>query len=110
MIQFIHTLGKQISGCIEVKPDLFWGGDFNDLKSLLSKGVVKKNQILFFLGYSGWSPNQLNDEITENSWLISRLSTKDIMAYKENIWRSSLSGLGEKEKAWTNFPEDPNLN
>ena len=104
MIQFIHTLGKKVSGCIEIKPDLFWGGDFNDLKNLLSKGEVEKNQILFFLGYSGWSPNQLNEEIEQNSWLISRLSTEDIMAYKENIWRSSLSGLGEKKRPGLTFP------
>ena len=110
MIQFIHTLGNMLPDSIEVIPGLYWGGSFELLKTLISLGKVRKNEVLFFLGYSGWSPNQLEEEIDIDSWLISELSVNDIMAYKENIWRTSLNGFGEKEKAWSNFPEDHNLN
>ena len=32
-IYFIHSLGKEISGSILIKDNLYWGGDFEELKN-----------------------------------------------------------------------------
>jgi putative transcriptional regulator len=39
-----------------------------DVLELLAKGAGPQ-PALFALGYAGWGPNQLEDEISENSWL-----------------------------------------
>ena len=107
---YIHTLGNMIEGSIHVKDDLFWGGDFNQLKLLIAEGVAKSDQVKFFVGYSGWSPGQLEDEIVENSWLVSEADIHQVMKSNQNFWLESVKNAGGHYEAWLNFPEDPNSN
>ena len=53
-IYYIHKLGKQLPGSINVFGNLYWGGDFETLKTQISAGMINANDIHFFLGYSGW--------------------------------------------------------
>ena len=53
-IYFIHSLGKLIPGSIHVKDNIYWGGDFEEVKRLIREGLILPGQIRFFLGYSGW--------------------------------------------------------
>lgn len=107
----IHTLGEQIPGSNTIGKGLFWGGDFEYIKSLIITEHISPADIRFFLGYSGWSPLQLNSEIKENTWLVSKLSTKDIILKNTNdLWKQSLTALGGKYTLWAEFPEDPLLN
>ena len=107
---YIHTLGDIIGGSIRVKDDLFWGGDFDDLKSAFATGRAKRDQVKFFVGYSGWSPGQLDDEIAENSWLVTDADIKQIMKSDQDFWLESVKNAGGHYKTWRNFPEDPNSN
>jgi putative transcriptional regulator len=107
---YIHTLGDMISGSIKVKDELYWGGDFEELKSAIASGKAKHDQIKFFVGYSGWSAGQLDDEITENSWLVTEADIKQIMKSNQNFWLESVMKAGGHYKTWRNFPEDPNSN
>ena len=107
---YIHTLGDMISGSIKVKDELYWGGDFRELKSAIASGKAKHDQIKFFVGYSGWSAGQLDDEITENSWLVTEADIKQIMKSNQNFWLESVIKAGGHYKTWRNFPEDPNSN
>ena len=77
---------------------------------LFNDGIVNNTNIKFFIGYSGWTPNQLNEEIKENSWLVTELSNNELMKRNDNVWSDTLSNLGEKYKIWTNFPENPSFN
>jgi len=107
---YIHTLGDIIRGSIKVKDELYWGGDFDELKSVIATGKAKPDQIKFFVGYSGWSPGQLDDEIAENSWLVTEADIKQIMKSNQNFWLESVKNAGGHYKTWRNFPEDPNSN
>lgn len=110
-IHYIHTLGSLIPGSHKVYGNIFWGGDFEAVKSLIRENKISKNQIRFFLGYSGWMPNQLNEELTQNSWLVSTLDPNRVMnANMTSIWKESLLDLGEKYKMWINSPDNPSLN
>ena len=90
--------------------NLYWGGDFDHLKMLISSGVVNSNQVRFFLGYSGWSEGQLEAEIKENSWLVAETNVKSIMGSDQNFWLESVKNVGGRYSMWQNFPEDPNWN
>ncbi|MDP3915976.1 MAG: YqgE/AlgH family protein [Bacteroidota bacterium] len=110
-IYFIHTLGDMIPGSLHIKEDLYWGGDFEALKRQIKLGLVHSNQVRFFLGYSGWDSGQLEEEIKENSWLVTDLAQTDLMSIEENeMWVESVRSVGGKYSMWENFPENPSLN
>lgn len=109
-VHYIHTHGKQIPDSVHVMNNLYWGGDFGILKKNIIEGNIMPNEVRFFVGYSGWSPNQLNTEIDKDYWLVTELEVKDIMERVENVWKQSLKRLGEKYQLWTNFPENPAMN
>ncbi len=109
-IHFLHTLGELIPNSVHVMDNIYWGGDFDSLKELINEGIVEPVQVRFFLGYSGWSPNQLEGEIEENAWLVTRVESEKIMSADKDIWKKTLDELGKKYKVWANFPENPAMN
>lgn len=110
-IHYLHTLGDLIPNSVHVCEDLFWGGDFDALKSLITQGLINKSQVRFFLGYSGWMPNQLEDELSQNSWLVGNLDAYQVMNHiMDNFWIDVLNTLGNKYKMWINSPENPSMN
>lgn len=110
-LHYIHTLGDLIPESVHVKDGVFWGGDFEAMRELVKKGSVKEHQLRFFLGYSGWSERQLEDELDANAWLVGDINAELVMtAGDSEFWSSILSGFEKKYQAWANFPEDPGLN
>ncbi len=111
-IYFIHSLGADFPGSIHVKDNLYWGGDFDELKKRINLGQVNPHQVRFFLGYSGWDSGQLEEELNENSWLVSEIEQGNVMDYprKKHMWVDVVKELGGKYKLWENYPENPALN
>ena len=90
-LYFIHTIPELITNSIEISSGVFWGGDFEMTKDLINQGKINKENIRFFLGYTGWSGNQLEHELQSNSWIITANN------YKSSILGKS-SSLFWKEK------------
>ena len=111
-LYYIHNTPNLISNSIEVSDNLFWGGDFMDVKNLIKNNKIGSNNIRFFSGYSGWTISQLKNEIREKSWIITNNRFKDkILNSKTNeLWKEDIEKLGNDYKIWSNAPENPNLN
>lgn len=110
-VYFIHTLGNAIPESMHIFDNLYWGGDFEVLKTQIKLGLVSSSQVRFFLGYSGWEPGQLEEEIKENSWLVTNIPQDELMTINENtMWADTVRSMGGKYKMWENFPENPSLN
>jgi len=110
-LYFIHTLGNTIPGTYEVMDGLYFGGDFDIIKSYIASGNPVEGKIKFFLGYAGWEQNQLDEEIAIHSWLVSKTGQAKIMKSDGEIfWKKSLLDLGDQYKSWTNFPRHPFMN
>lgn len=110
-VHYIHTLGDLIPNSVKVYKDIYWGGEFDAVKNLIKSGLIKKDQIRFFVGYAGWKPKQLENEISENSWVIAELAPEIIMeTVDDDIWKETLIEMGKKYKLWANFPENPGMN
>jgi putative transcriptional regulator len=110
-IFFIHKLGDQLPGSIRVLGNLFWGGDFKVLKSLIAGGLVKPTDIHFFLGYSGWDAGQLEDEIKEDSWLVTDVDENLVMHDASGMsWTDFVKKAGNRYSIWENYPENPSFN
>jgi putative transcriptional regulator len=91
--------------------NLFWGGDFDCVKELITAKKIDLSRIKFFIGYSGWSAGQLANEIEEKSWLTSYADNDIIFnSADENIWRKSIKLLGPEFIELINYPIDPELN
>jgi putative transcriptional regulator len=111
-VYYIHTLGENIPHSTHVYGNIYSGGDFNEIKKLAELGILKPNQVRFFLGYSGWTENQLEGELKHNSWLVSEIiNEEDIMdTSKDDLWQNYMEHQGGKYKAFSHFPKNPNLN
>ena len=111
-IYFIHSLGDLIPGSIHVKDNMYWGGDFEEVKKLVRDGLILPDQIRFFLGYSGWDNGQLEEEINENSWLVSEIEEEFVMVDRstKSMWVQMVRDIGGKYSLWEHFPENPSLN
>lgn len=111
-LYFLHTLPHLISNSIEISNGIYWGGDFEEVKQLFLTQEITKSQIRFFLGYSGWSKNQLEEEIENNSWLVFENFHKNKIFEipASEIWKNKIAKMGGEYLIWTNAPENPILN
>jgi putative transcriptional regulator len=111
-LHFIHCCPEKIEGGIEIAEGVFWSGDFETVKKLITSYQLNSDEIRFFMGYSGWTAKQLDGEIKEDSWIVADKLNKEIIFTKneENLWREVVIGLGQRYAHIANFPENPELN
>ena len=104
---FIHTLGGLIPESSPIKDGLFWGGDSETLKALISTGIANEDNTRFYLGYAGWDAGQLVSELVRNSWLISDISAKQFFSVQpERMWQTFVNQLGSPYDMWKRFPKN----
>lgn len=110
-LHFLHEYPELIGGGEEVLNNVFWGGNFESLLSNLKNNDIDSSRIRFFIGYSGWSEGQLENELKEESWLTVKATRKLIFDTKPgDIWKNALKHLGGNYEMMINFPIDPQLN
>lgn len=111
-LYFIHNTPDLIPNSIEISDGIYWGGDFELAKDLINTGAIGKDNIRFFLGYTGWHENQLEREMQENSWIIvaNNLENKIIGKSAIHFWKEKIAELGGDYLIWSNSPENPYLN
>ncbi|HAS40789.1 MAG TPA: hypothetical protein DCS93_09935 [Microscillaceae bacterium] len=110
-LHFIHRTPHLFEGASEVAKDIYWGGDYEQLKTYLNLGQLQESDIRFFIGYSGWGEGQLEHELGQNSWVVSPSDSKFIFdSDPQQFWRGVLRKMGGKYKVMSHYPTDPRLN
>lgn len=111
-LHFIHRSGHIIEGSIKIADHIFWGGNYEQLITIINSGEIKKNDFKFFLGYSGWAPGQLDEELKQKSWIVYENVTEDkVFNVKSKfLWKEILHDMGGKFKVFANYPVDPRMN
>jgi putative transcriptional regulator len=106
---FIHNAGHLIPGSMKIDDKLFWGGEFEKVIVLVNEGILTPKDIRFFLGYSGWSGDQLQQEIGAHSWVVveNPLAGKILSHNTQSLWKDQMIALGGKYLVWSNTPENP---
>lgn len=68
-------------------------------------------QVRGFLGYSGWSAGQLENEMNLQTWIVADVP-EDLLthAQDESLWRMVLSREGAEWHLLANEPDHPELN
>ena len=109
---FIHNVGHLIPESEKISENLFWGGNIEKAIALVNSKIISEKEIRFFLGYSGWSKNQLEQEIETESWVVikNKYASKILEVNPNYFWKNQMIALGGKRLVWANSPENPHHN
>ena len=108
-IQVLHRLSS-IADSVNIINDVFWGGDFKKIFEMINLNHINETEINFYLGYAGWSPEQLNKEMEENFWILVPGEKYDIWNEPETLWETIITELGLNPKIAATIPDDPMYN
>jgi putative transcriptional regulator len=110
-LHYIHRI-ESLEDAIEIQAGLFWGGNFDQLVSMVDTHQVLTTDVKFFLGYSGWSPGQLDEELKIESWIVSDVASEQLIfeTDPEQMWKQAMRGLGGRFTIYSNYPADPRMN
>lgn len=109
-LYYLHNRPDLISNCEQISKDLYWSGDYEDVRKAINEGLIHSYQIRFYLGYSGWGENQLQDEVNDNAWIVVNNQVDIFKNWDNNLWRQQMQNLGGEHLIWLNTPADPNMN
>lgn len=111
-LYFIHKVPELIPNSIEISQGIFWGGDFSEVSKLIINQRINEKDIKFFLGYSGWETNQLENELKSNAWVVTKNSYEKSIIEKdyEFFWKEKMVEFGGNYSIWSNAPENPSYN
>ncbi|MDP4291576.1 MAG: YqgE/AlgH family protein [Bacteroidota bacterium] len=103
---FIHRL-PDLPGCNLITKGVYWGGDSEIMYQMIKNKLITENEVRFFLGYAGWTPNQLETEITEKSWRVTDMSASQIFSSEQShLWEEEMMRINPAYKVWFNMPAD----
>jgi putative transcriptional regulator len=107
MLHFIHRKGDLLPDSTQVARGVWWGGDFDELKTLINHGLIDKDDVRFFVGYSGWSGGQLNEEMEIGSWVTADMHANYAFKMPYNkLWREAMYNKGDVYQVLADIPED----
>lgn len=111
-IFILHCRPDIIDDSTIIDDKLAWGGDFSQIQDYLHQGIIAPSEIKFFLGYSGWGKDQLDEEISNESWIICESNKKsEILSYQNNeYWNKTVNGFGNRYENWFKIPSNPSDN
>lgn len=108
----LHTLGERVRNSLEIVPGLWLGGEIEDIVEYIEDGNPVQGHIRFFVGYSGWQTEQLEEELEENTWAVSRATNPQALltGCAITFWRCELARLSPRYHSWLLLPTKPELN
>lgn len=110
-IHYMHNVGMLLDGSTEIGPGVYWGGEFDKLKFLIGQELIRSENIRFFVGYTGWSPGQLIEELDSGSWLTTEVHANYVFKSKPSrLWNQVMHHKGDLYSILAQLPEQPNLN
>ena len=109
---FLHNLGDNVSNSLDCGNDIYFSGDFDSLIEYLELNGYESIRLKFFVGYSGWDGQQLEEEIKEHSWIAANNIPKHLVfeSKYDTLWKTCMGLQGSKFKTIANFPKNPNEN
>ena len=103
----IHKSELKLKSSKKITEYLSYGLDLDEIISKTENGELDEENVMFFLGYSGWSDQQLKDEIDENFWKINKDYSKNIFEKShENLWNKLTKKMEGDSYIWSNAPEN----
>ncbi|GFI52905.1 MULTISPECIES: YqgE/AlgH family protein [Duncaniella] len=107
-LYFVHTLGDLIPSSREIVDGLYIGGDFDTMISIVNDGYALEGSMRFFIGYSGWGVEQLDEELRKNVWAVTDIpSVSDLLRGEEDpYWHRIVRSMGTPYRGWLYHPRN----
>lgn len=110
-IHYVHNVGDLLEESRPVSEGVWWGGDFDKLKFLISSELVKPENIRFFVGYSGWGEGQLAEEMETGSWVVADMHPNYLFKSKsDELWEQIMANKGNPFTVIAKMPDGANHN
>lgn len=110
-LHYLHNVGDLLEGCIKVKRGVYWGGDYEKLKFLVDSKLITSNNIRFYIGYSGWSAGQLEEELKNGSWVLADMHANYLFKSKADLlWEQIMTNKGNAYSVIAKMPDSVNWN
>lgn len=110
-LHYVHDVGDILDESIPISQGVYWSGDYEKLKFLISSELVQPHNIRFFLGYSGWSPNQLESEMETGSWIVAHMDSNYAFKTKhKELWSQVMRNKGGRYTVIAEMPDSFHLN
>lgn len=110
-IHYIHNAGDILDDSTKVVDGVWWGGDFEKLKFLITSDLIQPHNIRFFVGYSGWSPGQLSKEMGSGSWVISEMFANYLFKSEAaSLWQQVMKNKGDRYEVIADMSDGLNWN
>ncbi|GAB1447560.1 MAG: YqgE/AlgH family protein [Bacteroidia bacterium] len=94
-LHFIHRKKECIPEANEIAPGIFWGGSIEQVNDCLNAGRANMSDFRFFIGYSGWAPGQLEEEMELKSWWTLDATSNLVFETDPNfLWEAAVKTLG----------------
>jgi putative transcriptional regulator len=88
---------------------LYFGLDAEKAGEMVSGGTDMAMRA--FVGYAGWGEGQLENELTQNTWVVAPVDVELMNEYEgEDLWRSILTKVDPELRLASEEPEDLSLN
>jgi putative transcriptional regulator len=110
-LHYVHNVGNFLEDSVPIADGVWWGGDFEKLKFLISSELVQPGNIRFFVGYSGWTSGQLNDELEYGSWLPANMDANYLFKSKPTqLWSQVMYNKGNTYEIIADMPDQLSWN
>ncbi len=110
-IHYVHNIGDLLEESHPISDGIWWGGDFEKLKFLITSELVLPENIRFFVGYSGWSDGQLEEEMNLKSWVVAGMDPNYLFKSKPNkLWEQIMSNKGDTYTVIATLPDGTTQN
>ncbi|MDE2957263.1 MAG: YqgE/AlgH family protein [Bacteroidota bacterium] len=111
VVSYLHRHGDRVRSALPVMPGVFFSGRFEDIQTLIRDEEASYTDCRFFAGFSSWGPGQLDSEISEGSWFVTRAVRELVFSARaQDLWSAVLRRMGGEYAMLANFPLDPSLN
>ena len=98
----LHSEKLYADKSIKISDDFFISSDKETLIDMVKNKEAKKNRL--FLGHSGWSPGQLENEIQNGDWLVQETSPDFIFNIPaKQLWSLSMQSFGIESSIASSF-------
>jgi putative transcriptional regulator len=108
-LMVLHT--QEAAGQIPVCSGLYFSAEQDKVEWLIEHDV---RPIRFFVGYAGWAPGQLEEELKSGSWLICPQVKEFVFRTPEDLWELVMASIRREEGIPfvdpRLMPRDPRMN
>ena len=70
-IYVLHKRPDLIDGGKQVSNGFYLGGNMNQVIKAINTSATNHQELQLYIGYCGWDPGELEEEVDEGSWIIS---------------------------------------